>query len=314
MKKYLILLSSFLIAGLLGGCVSISLTDGGKLEISPDGIQVIQDDEEVDKEVEEEVELDTDEKEQEPIEPGKDGLVEGINVDEDEEFLIDEGFGGCNNEFYLLQNRILDGFPLTPCPEFKTIEIKVDENQRDVYANYQVFVGIYDKFELYKDYFVGKGYTFESERIRGQWGQLEVKDDQMKMAVEVSMVEDDNFDTAMVEMSYTESPAREHKVVDSIINWNEKTGYGNCADEHYVLTGTMSKEFPFDSCMDLSFLRIDFGETETNVQATFLIEGVFQDIQEGYRNYIGDKEYSLGLSEQEDGRVRVELEYVGDSD
>lgn len=90
------LVSPLLAAVLLGGCISISLTNAGTLEFSHHGIQVVQGDEE-DKEAEKNEVVDTDTTDKEL---GKGGVVE----DDEEEFLTNEGFGGCDNEFYLLQN------------------------------------------------------------------------------------------------------------------------------------------------------------------------------------------------------------------
>ena len=322
MKKYGAFVAAFLMCILLSGCISISLSDGGTLEISSDGIQVVNGTEDVGEVANSE-------------ETGKEVGKEGINEEESDASLAGEGFGGCDNEFYLLGNRILDDFPLTPCPEFKSIEIQVDKNRREVSANYMVFAGIYDEYELYKAYFINKGYEFESERVRGEWGGLEVKDNQMKMAVEVSMIGNDNFETAMVELNYTESPARAHKVVDSIVNWNEETGYGQCEDEYYILTGNMLKDFPFEPCVELSFLRVDFGETQNGVRAVYSTEGgTVEELSELYKNYFVDRgnvwelygesddadatilvdyegtRLSMKLTEQADGRVGIDLDYV----
>ena len=108
------------------------------------------------------------------------------------EFLADKGFPGCGNNYFLLKNRILDEFPLTPCPDFETIMIIKNENVRDVYAYYRVDNGVKDEYELYKRFFDKKGYKFDIEELKEQSGILEVSEinredkKRMKMTAKVS--------------------------------------------------------------------------------------------------------------------------------
>lgn len=337
MKRWRVLYSLLLASILLG--VSISVSDGGTLEISPDGIQVIQGQEDQGAvEIKEQKDVvDVGKKEQPAIAMTETEPDESDELDETDELSVAEGFGGCDNEFYWLQNRLLADFPLKPCPEFKSIEISTSNGERDVYAQYNVFMGIYEEYDLYKEYFEGKGYAFETERVRGQWGILQVKDEQIQMTVEVSAIEQDNFDTASVDLTYRESPARVHEVEESIINWDGKNGYGSCADEHYILTGQMMKDFPFEVCVDVSYLRVGFGETEQAVDAIYKAADSVEAVSERYTDFLrtqgypaeiatdladdadvvitanhGNVELLMKLVEMKDGESSIQLSYRGE--
>ncbi|WP_342512062.1 hypothetical protein MKY34_15695 [Sporosarcina sp. FSL K6-1522] len=79
----------------------------------------------------------------------------------------------------------------------------------------------------------------------------------MELSVDVSAIEQHNFDTASVDLKYSEFPARTHKVVQSMINWDEQQQYyGTCADEYYIMTGNMMKNFSFKTCVEPSYIRV----------------------------------------------------------
>ncbi|MHA6259257.1 hypothetical protein ACXYMX_05005 [Sporosarcina sp. CAU 1771] len=339
MKKYIVILSTFLVAVLLGGCLSISLPDRNKLEVSPEGIQVKDETESTDDDNQVEVSKPVEiipELETEVDGPENGEAVESDNLEEEEEFLIDEGFGGCSDEYYLLLNRLTEGFPLSPCPVFYSIEVNASDDQRTIFAKYEVEQGVYEQYDWLKAYFEEKGYTFDSDRVRGEWANLVVSDNQMNMEVEISMAEANNYEKAIVELTYSESPPRVYPVVEALINWDEQTqSHGSCPDEHYVLVGNMLEGFPFKPCLDVTFLRVDYENNQNSMSAVYSTDdGIADWISEDYKDFFttkgitsesirdgddadvivvaseGNMEFSMKLTDRADGRVGIYIDYV----
>lgn len=294
MRKFSMLITILLLGLLLGGCMSIGLTDGGSLEISEDGIKVIKGDEPAKDDSGASGEVDKGGNHvPNPVEASEedaDGAVlgEGAEDPEEEEFLTDEGFGGCQNEFYLLQNRIVEGFPLTPCPEFKMIEVNKSGNQRDVLAIYDVNVDLYSEYNQYLDFFEENGYTLRNDHLKVQVGIMEASDQNMQMNLALTAVEKDLYYGATVEMTYRESPARDHPIVDSIVNQDDTSSFGKCDDEYYVLKDNVIAGFPFDECVGISFLSIVFDGDIPNVNAVYTTSGTIDDLTEKYADFFSE--------------------------
>jgi len=287
MKKISVLLGILLMGILLTGCMSFKLPGGDTLEISTDGIKVI---EVVAEEADEgggsaevDQEGNTDET---PVQDEVD--EEGTDETDEEEFLIDEGFGGCQNEFYLLQNRILEGFPLTPCPEFSMIEINKSADELDVRAEYEVNVDLYYEYNHYLDFFVGNGYTMTTDRLRVDMGIMEVSDENMKINLGLAAIDRGLYYGTTVDMTYSESPVRNHPIVDSIVNQDDTSDFGKCADEYYVLKDNLVAGFPFDECIDISFLSIVFGNQNPDVNTVYNTSGPIEDVINKYQDFFID--------------------------
>ena len=339
MKKISGLLSILFMGILLGGCVSIGLSDGSTLEISEDGVKVIAEEESEGDESDGSLDVEKGgNDEASPVQGEEDdegGVIPEADEEEgEEEFLTDEGHPGCEIAFYLLHFRIVDGFPIMPCPEFRMIEVNKLSNQRDVRAIYEVHYNLYYEYNQYLDFFESNGYTLQNDYLKAQVGIMEASDQNMQMNLGLTAGVNGRYDETTVEMTYSESPARHHPIVDSILNREDTSSFGKCDDEFYVLKNYLIAGFPFDECIEISFLSIVFDDETPSVNAVYTTSGTIEELAGKYADFfsnhgniwetnyegiddadattiaeVNGNQISIKYVEMENGRIGIQLFY-----
>lgn len=180
----MLFLSVLFLSILLVGCISIPLGDGGKLEVSKDGVNVDLGEESAVDEIEvddEDVEDSESEEEAVETEDAEEGVEEGSDTTNGANGCIEEIEDSRGNERSLKQLAELapPDFPLPDCT-------KVDSVVEDYYDGYQaVTVDSYfvvegywaDIFDLYEEYLVKSGFEplKKSEKAEEKSGWIEGK-------------------------------------------------------------------------------------------------------------------------------------------
>lgn len=291
MKKLLFFMSIFSVLLLLSGCVTIPLTDGGTLEISADGITVTQGE---DADI---VEEEGDEEET-PIIKEKDGPTEKVaDVGDEEDDEVDgenaaggkdsmgevEGFGGCANEFYLLQNRLPKDFPIPPCAFISHLEMLEDaeDNKRMIVAHYETFGNVLAEAGEYTSYFSNEGYTVSPVLQNKNLSELTISGNGIEMTIVSTQTEDDTIAT---EIMYSETPVKQYEIVESIIN-HTGSGYGQCSDEFYTVLSMLPDGFSMPECAQVTFLQIENSDMATTAAAGYEVDSYWTDEFDAYVNF-----------------------------
>ena len=87
--------------------------------------------------------------------------------DESTDFVGGEGFGGCAHEFYLLKNRLPEGFPIPECAYITSFAIVEDreDDSRAIAAQYENFGTLQEEQDSMKSFFAEHGYKFSEDGV-----------------------------------------------------------------------------------------------------------------------------------------------------
>lgn len=289
---------------LLSGCVTIPLTDGGTLEISADGINVIpgEDADVVDKSSDEEetsIVKEEDDLEEKVADVSDEEDADGENIAGGKDSMGEvDGLGGCANEFYLLQNRLPKDFQIPPCAFISHLEILEDaeENKRMIVAHYETFGNVLAEAGEYTNYFSNEGYTVLPVTQNEEMSELEISGHGIEMTITSTRAEEDAIAT---EIMYSETPIKQYEIVESIINYTEN-GYGKCSDEFYTVLSALPDGFPMSECAQVTFLQIENYDTATRTAAGYEVDGFWVDEFDAYVNYA---ESASAVITQNEGQI-----------
>ena len=308
-------LSTFFMLILLAGCVSIPLTDGGSIEISADGISINQaetDESEGSLEEEAGTETETGTKNGE-VAPKTDGTVsnepdtgdsgDDVKVEEEGqaegeqsaetevETDVVEGFGGCENEFYLTVNRLPKDFPIPPCAPIKNFELLVDteENTRTIVIHYEDYGLLKDGHETYKTYFAGAGYAVSNETLNELNGTMTASGNGIEMTVNNMQTGSEDL---LTEVYYKETPVKKYEIVESIIN-QTGNGFGKCSDEYYTLLAHLTPDFPMGECVEVTVLKMTNINGKVQGAGGYKVGGLWAEEYESHLQYAKAKNYEI---------------------
>ena len=318
MRRIGFLIFTFLMLILLAGCVSIPLTDGGSIEISADGISINQaETDESEGSLEEEAGTETGTENGEVV-PETDGTVSnetdtgdsGDDVKVEEEGQVEgeqsaeteveaeagqsgvvEGFGGCENEFYLTVNRLPKDFPIPPCAPIKNFELLVDaeDNTRTIVIHYEDYGLLKDGHETYKTYFAGAGYAVSDETLNELNGTMTASGHGIEMTVNNMQTGSEDL---LTEVYYKETPVKKYEIVESIIN-QTGNGFGKCSDEYYTLLAHLTPDFPMGECVEITFLKMTNINGNVQGAGAYMVGGPWAQEYESYLQYAKDKNYEI---------------------
>ncbi|MHA6258860.1 hypothetical protein ACXYMX_02985 [Sporosarcina sp. CAU 1771] len=288
MKKVWMFIAIFSAMLLMAGCVSIPLTDGGTLEISQDGINVVpaEGSEDVDNEAIEAIVEESSEVEE--VDNNELEEVASENTEDQEETNHGEveGLGGCADEFYLLEHRLPEGFPMTPCAYIRHFELleDVESDERTIIAYYDSDGTIDEVTEEYINYFSGAGYSFNTTSHTQEKSELEVNGKGFELIVQSSQGKDELIDTVI---EYRETPIKQYGHKESIINYTDN-GYGKCSDEFYTVLHLLPEGFPMNECAQVTFIQIEVPDMSVNAAAGYEVDAYWTEEFEAYEKFVGD--------------------------
>jgi hypothetical protein len=311
MKRFYTLIAVFLVMLLLSGCVTIPLADGGTIEISADGIHITEGDtKEEDSSsasAEENGDAEDDDGKEKDTQKGKQanaGDVAGSDRGMDDV----DGFGGCQNEFYLLANRLPKGLPMPECAFIEFMELSEDEetDSKIILARFTAFEDLNEEIDKYQQYFKSKGFSPSVESDSTETS-IAIQENDMALTVKLEQVENDLITT---QIFYTESPIKEYKITESIINYTEN-GYGQCSDEYYTLKGVLTDYFPLPECAHIKFLTIEYFEGGMTVTGIYQIDRFWTDEYTEFDAYFKANDFDVAGSEAFTTHWEIYFEQTG---
>ncbi|QUW21050.1 hypothetical protein JSQ81_14690 [Sporosarcina sp. Marseille-Q4063] len=312
MKRMMTIMSTFLTILLISGCVSIPLTDGGSIEISADGLTIIPtEDDGGDVDIEEEsvgkvkgstTEIDEDESVNEENESENPVTITDDEENESTDLAGQDGLGGCAHEFYLLKNRLPDGFPIPECTYITVFEIVEDQEDhvRMMTAQYHNFGSTQEAHDDAKNFFSDLGYAITNDEV----GVLSVK----KNGIQITLTKEDlGSDSLLTGIQYRETPIIQYKVIDSFINLTEN-GHGKCSDEYYTSLSLLPEDFPLAECAKTTFIVMENFDAASNSAAFYKVDGIWADHYNAFVAYAEANNFTI--TQDEGLATQGELSYM----
>lgn len=328
MRRIMTIFSLLFLSIILSGCVTIPMSDGGTLEISADGLSIIPAEEDaaeavadtgveaetegevtgVEIEVGEEIEgeeeeenVGTEESQSTNEEVNNDGTddaevaVEDIESEVNQEFNGEDGLGGCAVEFYLIKNRLPQGFPIPECAYIRSFELLEDQadNKRTIIAHYENSGELSEEQEINKSFLTSVGFGIVEDSIVGVDSRLTGQGNGMELTITNRLNGEDSLGTAIM---YSETPIKQYAVTNSFINLTEN-GYGKCTDEYYTLLSVMPEDFPLSECASVNFLQIENGDSVISSAAGYDVDLYWTEAFDLYEEYAESNGYTITESE-----------------
>ena len=336
MRKVMMMFSILFLSIILSGCVTIPMTDGGTLEISADGLTIIPGedgetgddagtvvegkDEIAGESTEVEKSTDGDKAEEdgstndgaadkgtvETEVSGEDGGdSEESEAEENADFNGEEGFGGCAVEFYLIKNRLPQGFPIPECAYIRSFELLENrtDNKRTIIAHYEDSGELSAIQETNKSFLTSAGFGILQDSISNGDSTLIGQGDGMELTITNKLNGSGSLETAII---YSETPIKQYAITNSFINLTEK-GYGKCSDEYYTLLSVMSDGFPLSECASINFLQIESGDSAITSAAGYEVDQYWTEVFDSYVQYAEANGYTI--TNNEGLATQGELEY-----